>query len=396
MASILDTTAELSIALLLTVGLSACAGGPGSRNGASPVQLPAGGYVSAALSPVATTTHDWLVDGRVINLLLSEPERPEKLPVIVYVPGLGESSGSGDRWRSTWSEAGYAVVSVQPILEDEMAWSSALARDGDFKALGRERYGADATRRRLDLLRSMLVEAERRSGLGEPGWGRIDWGHAAIAGFDLGAYTALSMLHPGHKAAEPAEPVTFRAVIAVSPYASVSQLAGPERDGLPVLVIGGDSDGDPLGIVEANEPSGRLLDRLQGPDRYVLWMAGLTHANLSGSAAADRAADRKSQASPVAEGDKGGGRRGRKGSSASGSKGPESSGRNDGEVDVQPDLTAADARVRMEQAREVSAAFLDACLKHDARAKDWLTVSARSWLGANGELRRPPARANGD
>ena len=381
-----STPAATLLALLLPVVLAGCAGGPGGE--ASYEQLRPGGYASSAPAPALATSHDWLVDGRPVRLLLSEPAQPQLLPVVVYLPGLGESAGSGDRWRTAWAEAGYAVVSLQPLLEDETAWTSSLARGGDFKALGRERYGAEATRQRVALLRAVLSEARRRSRLGEAAWSRIDWDRAAIAGFDLGAYTALALLQPSQSTPDVAEPVRFRAALVISPYASVPRRAADERgdvDDVPVLAIGGDADGDPLGIVDAGAPADRFLDGLRGPGSQVLWMAGLTHANLSGSAAVDRANERKPQAS----GGEGLGRR-RKGSASAdaGLLGPRRV--DSGELEVIPDLSPAAARARMQQAAQVGTAFLDAVLRGDDRARAWL-ATAQPWLGTRGELRRPGA-----
>ena len=380
-------TARRTLAPLAAFALVACAGGP--LGGTADEQLPTGGYASSAASPVLTTSHDWLVEGRPVRLVLSEPAQPQRLPVIVYLPGLGEVAGSGDRWRAAWADAGYAVVSLQPLLEDETAWTSSLARDGDFKALGRERYGADATRQRVASLRAALSEARRRSRLGEAAWSRIDWDRAAIAGFDLGAYTALASLQAGQSAPDAAEPVRFRAALVISPYASVPRRAADERrdvDDVPVLAIGGDADGDPLGIVDASAPADRFLDGLRGRGSLVLWMAGLTHANLSGSAAVDRANERKPQAS----GGEGLGRR-RKGSASAdaGLLGPRHV--ESGEPEIIPDLSPAAARARMQQAAQVGTAFLDAVLRGDDRARAWLATSAQPWLGARGELRRPGA-----
>jgi hypothetical protein len=38
--------------------------------------------------------------------------------------------------------------------------------------------------------------------------------------------------------------------------------------------------------------------------------------------------------------------------------------------------------------QDVSTAFLDAYLKGDALAREWLAADAERWLGAAGELRR--------
>jgi dienelactone hydrolase len=328
----------------------------------------------------------WLLDGRKIELVLSEPVGSRPLPAVVYLPGLGESASAGDAWRNAWAAAGYAVVSVQPLAEDEQAWRSELARGGEFKALGRERYAAAATRERLDLLAAIASEAQRRSHAGEAGWSRIDWNRVVIAGFDLGAYSAIAM-------AASAAPLPPRAVLALSPYASVpvgrDDLAEPVPS-LPLLAVSGDADGDPLGVVAPGAHGHRLLDRLSGPDHYVLLMGGLTHARLSGTAAFDKVAESRAS-HPTPElgpaGDKGAGRSGRGRRTSSGDTDRNVPVRDAGRS-PDGDLSLAEARERMARAVQVSTAFLDAYAKDDARARAWLATSAPAWLGASGELRR--------
>lgn len=44
--------------------------------------------------------------------------------------------------------------------------------------------------------------------------------------------------------------------------------------------------------------------------------------------------------------------------------------------------------MRIIAAQDVSTAFLDAYLKGDPLAREWLIVDAGRWLGTTGELRR--------
>lgn len=46
---------------------------------------------------------------------------------------------------------------------------------------------------RLHMLLDVLAEAQRRSAAGDGVWQRLDWQRVAVAGFDLGAYTAMIM-----------------------------------------------------------------------------------------------------------------------------------------------------------------------------------------------------------
>jgi hypothetical protein len=45
-------------------------------------------------------------------------------------------------------------------------------------------------------------------------------------------------------------------------------------------------------------------------------------------------------------------------------------------------------KVRVIAVQDISVAFLDAYLKDDAPAREWLSGGASRWLGAAGELRR--------
>jgi dienelactone hydrolase len=382
----------------LLLALAACAGDRSRGTaGSSAAEAGVAAYSPAEDDAVRTRQHSWPLSGGTVKVLLSVPARPRSLPLVIYVPGLGESNGAGERWRRAWSVAGYAVMSVQPLPEDEAAWTSELARTGEFKALAREHYSVSATRRRVRALEAIADEARRRSRAGEEGWDRIDWERVAIAGFDLGAYTALAFARDHEHAAEAAAPqLRLRAALALSPYASVST---PERDApggaglLPLLAVTSDADGDPLGVVAAGERSDRPFDRMQGPDDYLLLMGGLTHASLSGSAAAERPAeDRASAGLPAADSSPSGDSGGRQSRARHGpAGGPTAVAKNHrastgGSSDI--GLSPADTRARMEEAQRVSTAFLDAYLNGDARALDWLAATASRWLGPTGALRR--------
>jgi dienelactone hydrolase len=380
------------------LALAACAGDrAGETTGTAASGRGAVAYAPAEHESVRTSQSTWPLPERTVKVLLTVPAHPRSLPLVIYVPGLGESNGAGDRWRAAWSAAGYAVMSVQPLLEDETAWTSELARTGEFKSLAREHYGAAATSRRVRALEAIAAEARRRSRAGEEGWERIDWDRVAIAGFDLGAYTALAFARDHeHDAEAPAAQIRLRAALVLSPFASISVREGDAHGVglLPLLAVTSDADGDPLGVVAAGERSDRPFDRMQGPDDYLLLMAGLTHASLSGSAAAQRpAADDVSGGLPAADPRDGqGGRQSRGRHAATSGTAPaaqQGSTIVGGSGNV--GISAAQARAGMAEAQRVSTAFLDAYLKGDARAREALAVPASLGLGESGELRRQRA-----
>lgn len=394
----------------LTAVLTACASHPSThQDNAHSRELvrefAAKGYASVEHEAVTTAVHEWSVSSQPVRIVLSQPKRPGPAPLVIYIPGLGESSDAGDKWRAAWSSAGYAVLSVQPLEEDASAWRSDLAREGDFKGLGRKRYAGAVMNQRVKMLKDVLDEARRRAAAGEPAWQRVDWNKLAIAGFDLGAYTAMTVAgeHVPGASEVPGESwrASVRAAIALSPYANVSagSMESRYRDiRTPVMSVTSDRDADVLGMVEGATVRGAPFAYMEGPDKYLLSLQGLTHASLSGSAGgkdpnADAGQVRPLQAARNKQGGedtgqhrRGGGKRGASGDPAL--PGRDRSAGSEGAGAGISSLSPSAFQMRMIAALDVSTAFLDAYVKDDALAREWLTADAKRWLGANGELQR--------
>jgi dienelactone hydrolase len=344
-------------------------------------------YVPAEQDMVTTTTQSWHLANEVVTIVLAEPSRSGLSPVVVYLPGLGETSAAGERWRTAWASAGYAVVSVQLLDDDATAWASPLAREGDFKALGRERYAAGPLNRRVQVLAALVAEMRRRAAAGDAPWQRLDWSRVAVAGFDVGAYTSMRVAGervPGADA--PIGGLDVRAVLALSPYAAVAAAVSDTRYGGmagPVRTITSNADDDLLGLVD--EPSRRELPfaQMPAPDKYLLVLRGLPHSALGGnpeSKDSRSAAPKRRQSSNSSKS-----RRGAKGGDADDGV-PDTGGESLG-ADI-PVLSADVLQRRQGAAQTLSTAFLDAYVKRDGRAREWLASDLSGWLGASGELRR--------
>jgi predicted dienelactone hydrolase len=383
----------------LSMLLSACSTHPPSRQQEALVrQFEAKGYASIEHDSVVTTTSVWLVSGQSVRLVLARPAREAATPVVIYLPGLGEPSDSGNRWRTAWASAGYAVVSVQLLDDDAAAWKSDLARAGEFKTLGRQHYVGAVMSRRVQLLAEVVAEGQRRSTAGESPWQHLDWSKVAVAGFDLGAYTAMTIAGEHVRDAEDAPGrVRIRAAIALSPYASVAagSIETRYRDiHAPVMSVTSDVDGDALGLVEGAYLRDAPFTHMEGPDKYLLSLRGLPHAALSGGTDAkslktDADATNHSQDTATKEsGDDPGQHRrsSRRGASGDGGRRPDRSGSSEGLGDAK--LSPSALQVRMIAVQDVSTAFLDAYLKDDPQAREWLAADAKRWLGAAGELRQ--------
>ena len=321
---------------------------------------------------------------------------------MIYLPGLGETGDSGERWRSAWASAGYGVVSVQLIDDDATAWQSGLARAGDFKALGRQHYAGSVMSRRVQLLAGLVSEGQRRSLAGDAAWQRLDWTKLAVAGFDLGAYTAMTVAGEHVRDADDAAGrLHVSAVIALSPFASsaAGSVDTRYRDiRTPVMSVTSDVDGDALGLVDAAYLREAPFSHMEGSNKYLLSLQGLPHSGLSGSAGAEglkkpyaepmkRSQDTDDKASGDDSGQhRRGARRGGSGDSAKSARArPDASS---GEGADTTSLSPSALQMRLIAAQDVSTAFLNAYVKDDPLALEWLAGDAKRWLGTMGELRR--------
>jgi dienelactone hydrolase len=375
--------------------------GPSQQDEALVREFAAKGYASTEQDPFATETTTWMQSaGQFVSVVVVRPTRAGTTPIVIYLPGLGESSESGERWHAAWAAAGYAVVSVQLMDEDANAFRSELARSGEFKALGRQHYSAGAVHRRTQLLADLVAEGRRRTGAGQAHWQQLDWNKMAVAGFDLGAYTVMAAAGEQVRDTDDlASRLQIRAAIALSPYASIAEGASDDRYRnirAPVMSITSDLDIDPLGLVEGAYVRGAPFSHMLGPDKYLLSLRGLPHAGLSGNAAAEIRSSAHASKRPQGSGgdDAGQTRRSsrRGGGGGTGTGNDVGSGRDRsaaaGDGAGNGNLTTSELQMRVIAAQQVSTAFLDAYVKDDPLAREWLAADAGRWLGAAGQLRR--------
>lgn len=404
--------ASLALAIVLSAGCAA------SRSDLKPDdaqvrQFSGRGYLTDNQYVVAASSVSWPCGGAGCEVALTVPSKPGRYPLVIYLPGLGEGATAGEAWRTAWTRAGYAVLSLQPLAEDAGAWSSARARTGDFALLARERYSDKAMSERLGALHDALRQLARRHGAGEPALERVDLSKVAVAGFDLGAYTAMAIAGESMRnVVAPPLPVSIRAAIALSPYASFSGPPFASRYGtirIPVLSLTGDADGDALGVVTGPHLRRAPFEYMPAGDKYLALLAGMPHGVFSGASAAPagepeyRPADSRSPPRPAGStgGRGGGGGHGHfsgASAAAAGSHGGDgAAGRSGGHADGGHPAPAENLRRRasptdlamgVAAVQAISTAFLDAVLKEDTIAREWLEKDAARWLQGKGELRR--------
>ncbi|MBI3349132.1 MAG: hypothetical protein HY020_18225 [Burkholderiales bacterium] len=323
--------------LLLALALAGCASEP----------APSRPWAETAARELHLSVTSFELLGRRVTVTRSTTAAGP-LPVVVYLPGIGQGSDAGQRWAAAWAQAGHAVLGVQPLEDDAAAWRSTLARTGEFRALGELHYGDAMRADRLAALRRLLAALQAQPAAAGVA---LDWQRAAVAGYETGAQTALD-LGLDATAWQP------RAVLAISPPAMDAAPATP-----PALLITSDTDGDALGLVRQPAERRRAFDTLRPGAGWLLALPAMSHAALSGTLAPEgwHAQDQHRGGSGSLGGQRGG-MGGGQGGGQGGQHGPA------GGVPRGPRSGSATeaAQADLAEAMQLSAAFLDARLRGGA------------------------------
>ena len=212
-----------------------------------------------------------------------------------------------------------------------------------------------------------------------------------------GAQTAAAIsgeTAPPRKAAT--EPWKLRATILLSPYADLAAGGLEQRYAamsLPVLSITGSEDRDSFGAVDTPALHRAPWQYMPAGDKYLLVLEGGTHALLAGSApgeqkrAADAAAAKPREwpgpaATPLwdSEGGSGSGTSGRRRGNRPDKAGPGG--------DSGGDAYSRGLNMQLVgYVQGLSTAFLDATVKGDPVAREWLERNATRWLDDAGVFR---------
>ena len=385
---------------LISAVLAGCsAHSPPKPDEAKVKQFVGQGYLTDDHFAVATTYATWTAGNETYDVALTIPTKTSAFPLVIYLPALGEPRSAGEAWRTAWAQGGYAVLSLQPLAEDGGAWSSAKARAGDFASLARERYSAKAMAARLAVLQGAWQELSRRQARREAPLERIDMTRVAIAGYDLGAYTAMVIAGEHLRGLTlPALPMPVRAVIAMSPHADFSGIALSARYraiATPVLSVTSDDDWDTAGLGTAPSIRRAPFEYMPPGDKYLLTMSGLSHSVLAGGTVEASGEDLRPAESHKSEGlgrSSGGGHGGHHfgdhgGHGTAGGEARQGEQERSGSP-ARASLSPTARAIGMAAIQGVSTAFLDAYVKRDAIAQEWLDKDAKRWLGERGEIKK--------
>jgi predicted dienelactone hydrolase len=331
--------------------------------------------------------------GNIYNSIsIVQPKRKGKYPLVIYLPGLGESSEDGKNIRNAWATSGYAVISIQPLKDDETILSTTAAKEGDFAYIRHERYSPEVVSNRLGSLNKLVELLKKRVVAGDEGIANVDLDRVAVVGFDIGANSAMILAGEDvQNIANTDFPLKVAGVIALSPYADFSGATFNSRYrkiNLPVLSITSDADDDTHGVVPVTLHQAPFQYMPTG-DKYLLLLAGATHAVIGNSV--------QTYDSPKAESNEGSKKSDNESSNKNSSRGRAGRGSKKSSSGEDTANTAAPIkrppagpteRAMMKVAiAHISTAFLNAHLKNDQLAREWLQKQAQPWLYIIGQLK---------
>jgi dienelactone hydrolase len=186
---------------------------------------------------------------RTIPIKVRVPSGDGKVPLVIFSHGLGGSREGGKAWGEYWSANGYLVVHIQHPGSDEAVWqgeSEGRPRDRLQKAANPEQLVG-----RVDDVRFVISEVERSQKSEAKSWAaRADLSRIAMTGHSFGAHTTAALA--GQRYPGPVKSMVdprIKAFIAFSPNVTGQPKTFAERYGdmsAPFLSITGTRDGDPL------------------------------------------------------------------------------------------------------------------------------------------------------
>jgi predicted dienelactone hydrolase len=357
------------------------------------------GYTAERRFATTSLRQTWERRVGVIDVDLLVPATAGRFPLIVYLPGLGEAANAGSQWRNAWAEAGYVVLSMQPKRFGPAVLSSSQARSGDFRALARDEFSTLALEQRLHALADVIAEARNRSRAGTGLFASIDPDRIAVAGFDLGAQTAMAAA--GELTGAATELGSVRAVIALSPYVNLAAGGLEQRFSAittPVLTVTGTDDGDAYGVVSSAALRRAPWQHMAAGDKYLLLLEGGTHKTLAGNASGDFGEKDPNGANNRSSRPGGGTEQRNLGAdirqnldqtdpTGSGRHRDRSGGGKRGGDKREGETALSTNPMHVAYVQTVSTAFLDAVVKIDPIAQEWLYRDATRWLADDAEFR---------
>ena len=400
MSRIIDVLGCIRLDLIMGVALSTILIGGCSSSPKKPEidqakirQFASRGYDSGTEYATSITKSSLNTGNGFRPITIIQPSRDGKYPLVIYLPGLGESSDAGADIRNAWARSGYVVLSIQPLEDDENVWSSKAARSADFTYIRHERYSSEVISERLNILTKLIEHLKQRVASGDSSLQHMDLSRIAVVGFDVGASSAMIVAGEDVPSIT-VLPVQVNGVIALSPYAEFSSEEFNERYrniNIPVLSITSDADSDTHGSVPPSLHQAPFQYMPSG-NKYLLLLAGASHSvigddNSAKTDSADGDGNEKQTRNGSTGGNSGKGQRGNRHGrkSSDGGSGFERGSERLSKREAGGSPTQrATMKVAIEQ---VTTAFLNAHIKDDKYSQEWLKKDAQPWLDKIGQLK---------
>jgi len=376
-----------------------------------------GGYSAVLNYDVESVTETWQHDDQGVQITMLVPSVPGNYPLIVYLPGLGESADAGKLWRVAWAKAGYSVFSVQPITLGEAlkgtpkvapakssSWfskeydnSAALidVRNSDLRYVGHQYFSQEQLSKRINHLLWAYAQLKQRTQNKTGLFAKADLARVIIAGYDIGAQTAAAMIGETYDIALPST-AEFRPLAAILLSPTVDMALGDittryQNISIPILAVTGVEDDDPSAI---STPFARTAIWEYAPpgNKCLLVLKKGNHQLLSGDNLIQNQDQKPTQESSEetesthsrsrfsnAYSSGGGGRSGTHGGNTVNEI---SSKSRDGSK-----LNGNQNYTQVAVVYSVSIAFLDHICKNDNVARTWLSDKANQWLNKSATLK---------
>jgi len=405
----------MTASLLITSMMTACFMGPSpltpeQQNTKINESISNGGYSAVLNYDVESFTETWRHDGQGVQISMLTPAVPGNFPLIIYLPGIGESSEAGKLWREAWAKAGYAVFSVQPVYLGEAlkgtpkvtpakssSWfskdydnSAALkdVRNNDLRYVGHQYFSQEQLSKRINHVLWAYSQLKQRT-LNKIGlFARADLSRIVIAGYDIGAQTTAAMIGETYDIALPST-ADIRPLSAILLSPAVDMALGDittryQNISIPILAVTGAEDDDPSAI---STPFARTAIWEYSPpgNKHLLVLKKGNHQLLSGDNLIqnqDQNSNQELSKTPESTNSK------VRFNDANGvSSGRSNSHGGNSSNEMAPKLNGKQDYVQVAVIYSVSISFLDHICKKDNVARTWLSDKASQWLNKSATLK---------
>lgn len=283
--------------------------------------LDEGGYATARNYSFDKLHEIWQHEGQALEMTLLAPSAPGIYPLIVYLPGLGESAEAGQFWRESWVKAGYTVASIQsqalgnvfkeltaatldpdeaerdeelaletePVIRterDDKARARRSVRTSEMHYLGHQHFAPAALQKRVAQVLWAYAQLKQRAKAGQAVVAKADFAHVLLAGYDIGAQTAAALAGEKFDIDLPAVgDFKPQAALILSPAVDLAEgnlKTRYQAINIPLLAVTGGEDSDPYAMSSPQVRSA-IWEYSKPGNKYWLSLTYADHGLLAGA-----------------------------------------------------------------------------------------------------------------